>query len=261
MKSIFKSFIIAFSMYSKIPMPRTEWKEEDMRYVFVFFPLVGIIVGLIFYVWNYISILVELPELLRICLSLAIPILITGGIHIDGYMDTMDAIHSYRDKETKLSILKDPHIGAFSVIMLVLYILITGGCMALVKDTTALMVLAFGFILSRILSALAAVTFKSAREGTLRTFSGSSSVIVVRVMLVIELLALVCGIMVIDWRYALAVVTGGLITFIYYYFKTRKEFGGITGDTAGYFLCLSEGAMIVLVGLMEYMLIDMPQLI
>ena len=70
MKSIFKSFIIAFSMYSKIPMPRTEWKEEDMRYVFVFFPLVGIVVGLVFYVWNYISIIFDLPELLRICISI-----------------------------------------------------------------------------------------------------------------------------------------------------------------------------------------------
>ena len=43
---------------------------------------------------------------------------VTGGFHIDGFMDTMDAFHSYKPREEKLAILKDSHIGAFAVIML-----------------------------------------------------------------------------------------------------------------------------------------------
>ena len=39
---LMKSCLIAFSMYSRIPMPRTEWQEEDMRYVMCFFPLIGL---------------------------------------------------------------------------------------------------------------------------------------------------------------------------------------------------------------------------
>ena len=42
---LIKSFLIALSMYSKIPVPRTEWKEEDMKYVFIFFPIVGVVIG------------------------------------------------------------------------------------------------------------------------------------------------------------------------------------------------------------------------
>ena len=47
-----KSIIIAFSMYSKIPMPQFEWKDEDMRYVMGAFPLVGALIGAFFWLWE-----------------------------------------------------------------------------------------------------------------------------------------------------------------------------------------------------------------
>ena len=47
---------------------------------------------------------------------MAIPLMITGGFHVDGFMDTMDAFHSYQEKEQKLNILKDSHIGAFAAV-------------------------------------------------------------------------------------------------------------------------------------------------
>ena len=50
-KKIGKSIAIAFSMYSKIPMVQFEWKEEDMRYSMCFFPLVGIVIGLLSWCW------------------------------------------------------------------------------------------------------------------------------------------------------------------------------------------------------------------
>ncbi|MGM9936265.1 MAG: adenosylcobinamide-GDP ribazoletransferase, partial [Candidatus Ornithomonoglobus sp.] len=44
------SLIIAFSMYSRIPMPRVEWREESMKYVMCFFPLIGVIIGAVVYI-------------------------------------------------------------------------------------------------------------------------------------------------------------------------------------------------------------------
>ena len=41
--------IIAFSMYSKIPMPRIEWNKENMKYTMCFFPLIGVVTGAIIY--------------------------------------------------------------------------------------------------------------------------------------------------------------------------------------------------------------------
>lgn len=48
---IVKSFFIAFSLYSGIPVPQFEWREEDMKYVFCFFPWVGAVIGVCFYCW------------------------------------------------------------------------------------------------------------------------------------------------------------------------------------------------------------------
>ena len=49
---IIKSFFIAFSMYSKIPMPQFQWKDEDMRYALCFFPWVGAVIGALWYLWK-----------------------------------------------------------------------------------------------------------------------------------------------------------------------------------------------------------------
>ena len=57
-----------------------------------------------------------------------IPVWITGGIHLDGYADTCDALSSYGDREKKLEILKDPHCGAFAVIRLCSYFLAYFAC-------------------------------------------------------------------------------------------------------------------------------------
>lgn len=119
--SVIKSLVIAFSMYSKIPMPHLELEEKDMRYVMGFFPLAGLVIGAVIYGWVYISGLLNVPDISRTLVLVVIPVLITGGIHIDGYMDTSDALNSYGDREKKLDILKDSHIGAFAVIRLLMY--------------------------------------------------------------------------------------------------------------------------------------------
>ena len=115
---LLKAMAIAFSIYSKIPMPQFEWKEEDMEYMMCFFPWIGGVIGLFFYGW---AVLCEKFAVGNVCYALiaaAIPLMISGGFHVDGYMDTMDAFHSYQSREKKLEILKDSHIGAFAAIML-----------------------------------------------------------------------------------------------------------------------------------------------
>ena len=100
--SVIKSLVIAFSMYSKIPMPHLELEEKDMRYVMGFFPLAGLVIGAVIYGWVYISGLLNVPDISRTLVLVVIPVLITGGIHIDGYMDTSDALNSYGDRGKKL---------------------------------------------------------------------------------------------------------------------------------------------------------------
>lgn len=95
---ILKSIVIAFSMYSKIPMPQFEWKEEDMKHVLCFFPWIGIVIGLCLYFWRLLCDRFGIRNLCYVFIGTAIPLLLTGGFHVDGFMDTMDAFHSYQRK-------------------------------------------------------------------------------------------------------------------------------------------------------------------
>ena len=122
--SILKSFVIAFSVYSKIPVPQFEWKEEDMKYMMCFFPWIGGVIGLLLYGWAVLCRKLDIGSFCQVLMCAVIPLAVSGGFHVDGFMDTMDAFHSYQEKERKLEILKDSHIGAFAVIMLALYGLI-----------------------------------------------------------------------------------------------------------------------------------------
>ena len=91
-----ESFIIAFSMYSRIPMPFIEWSERGMKYAFCFFPLIGAVIGLIMNVYVFAAQAAGLGILAFSLLGTAIPLLITGGIHMDGFLDVTDARSSFQ---------------------------------------------------------------------------------------------------------------------------------------------------------------------
>ena len=111
---LIRSCIVSFSMYSKIPMPQFKWNDDDMKYMLVFFPWIGAVIGLLLMLWRYIYSHFGVADICYVCIGALIPIAVTGGFHIDGFMDTMDAFHSYKPREEKLAILKDSHIGAFA---------------------------------------------------------------------------------------------------------------------------------------------------
>ena len=107
MKNILESMIITFSMYSKIPMPNIDWKKENMKYAMCFFPLVGLVIGIIMAAWMYLAKFLAIGSILFAGIATIIPVIITGGIHIDGFCDTVDARSSHQSREKKLEILKD----------------------------------------------------------------------------------------------------------------------------------------------------------
>ena len=112
MKTFLETVIVAFSMYSKIPMPRVEWTEKNMRFSLVFFPMVGAVIAVLLYFLFFVFTLFSFSPILFGAVAVLVPILITGGLHLDGYCDTVDALCSRQNQAEKLRILKDPHVGA-----------------------------------------------------------------------------------------------------------------------------------------------------
>ena len=249
---ILKSLMIAFSIYSKIPVPQFEWKEEEMKYMLCFFPWIGAVIGMFLYLWKYLCERFQVGTIGYTAIGVAIPLLITGGFHVDGFMDTMDAFHSYQPREKKLEILKDAHIGAFAVIMLVTYGLVYLGAFSEITNDKLLSIVCAGFFLSRCLSGISVVSFQAAKkDGMLYLFASNSQKNIVKWILYLE--SAVCiGFMLMQSVIAGLIVTvSAFFAFAYYYYRSKKEFGGITGDTAGYFVLLCEGSMIVMVAVIN----------
>lgn len=248
---MFKSLIIAFSTYSRIPMPDIKWDDKGMKYSMCFFPLVGAVCGAIGYFLLYVMGYFNVTPMLSAAVLTVLPILVTGGIHMDGFMDTVDAKSSYKDKEEKLRILKDPHTGAFAVIYCVVYNLLMLGLMYEIvtydKALSLYVYVAITYTLSRILSGLSVVYFKKAKkDGMLSETSKSQSKSVGPVLIALLIILAVGSILLeiisgcLSIVFAIAVFLAGALSFIYYRYMSYKVFGGTTGDLAGYFLCVCE---------------------
>lgn len=247
---LLNAMIIAIAMYSKIPMPRVDWNEKNMRYAMCFFPLVGVIIGVLEIVaGNLITVWKGEGTFFYAVVLTLIPVFITGGIHLDGFADTMDAKSSYGDREKKLEILKDPHTGAFAIISLCCYFLLCVGIFSEMR-IKRLFAAALVFVFSRSLSGISVVTFPAAKNsGLLRTFQDGAQKRNVRIVLIFWLFATVVGFYLTAGLCGVAAAVVGLAVFFYYYQFSRKQFGGITGDLAGYFLQLCELFMLAVLAL------------
>ena len=241
--SIINSFFIALSMYSRIPVPRVDWEKENMRYAMCFFPMNGVVIGAVMYLAGWLLDKTSVGGLFRGVVFTLIPIMITGGIHMDGFMDTMDALGSWGDREKKLEILKDSHAGAFAILGMGCYLMWS---MAVWSELPAevLRVCGVSFVLSRALSGFSVVTFPAARNsGLLKMFQDGAQKKVVRITMCLYVAAAVIMMAVMNARAMTGAVTGVMIAFLYYIVVSRKQFGGVTGDLAGFFLETAELAM------------------
>ena len=253
--SVIKSFFIAFSIYSKIPVPQFAWKEEDMRYTLCFFPWVGAVIGLCFLLWNRFAGVYGIPSTARAAVGAVLPLAISGGFHADGFMDTMDALHSYRDRERKLEILKDSHIGAFAAIMLALYYMIDIAAISEIHTQKAVSALAAVFFLARCFSGIAVMTLQPAKkEGLLYTFASSAQKVMVKAALYFQTVLCVVLMLLVSGWYGAAAIGAALLSFFYFKKKSYKELGGITGDTAGFFVTVCEAAAAAAVAVAGYFL-------
>lgn len=112
-------FSMAWGMFLAIPCPLRRWNEKAREKMLVCLPLVGLAVGGI---WLGLYLLLRHAAIggLYTFLMAALPWLVTGFMHLDGYMDVCDAVLSRRELATRQRILKDSHCGAFAVIGMVL---------------------------------------------------------------------------------------------------------------------------------------------
>lgn len=245
--SCLASCVIAFSTYSRLPMPQVDWNEKNMRYTLAFFPLVGMAVGGIFYAVGWFSKWLGFGGILQAALLTAIPAIITGGIHLDGFCDTVDALASHASRERKLEIMKDSGAGAFAVIWCCVWFL---AYFALLTEVESLPTIAAGFVLSRALSARAVETLPSARAGmgaVLKSGSCFPGWVLAWYLAIYVGSVLLWG----EWLPGAAALLAAAAFYFYYKSMATRQFGGFTGDLAGWFLQICELVILAAVVLTE----------
>ena len=90
MKSLWNNFKVAFAMFSKIPMPRADWTKENMKYMFCFFPFIGTVIGGLTMLVAYLGLRFGYQPGFVTAVLVLVPVFVTGGIHVDGLLDTSD---------------------------------------------------------------------------------------------------------------------------------------------------------------------------
>lgn len=241
-----KSIVLAFAMFSRIPMPNTHLEERSMRYLLPAFPLVGVAVGAIAIAWGWLCGFLELGAFPQGAGLALVPLIVSGGIHMDGFCDTVDALASNGDIEKKQRILRDPHIGSFGAVSACAY-LIAFSALASVRMFSVRELLCFALSLaqSRAVAALALLVIPGSGYGSLgKMFTAAAGKRTSLVLLGLEMVVLgaavthLCGV-------------AGLIAFAASFallalcrLMAVRQFGGMSGDVSGWLLQLCELASV-----------------
>jgi adenosylcobinamide-GDP ribazoletransferase len=237
-----ETVFVAFSMFSALPTPQLTWSEKNMRYALCAFPLVGAVCGGLWWAWSALCAWLAVPTLLQGAGLSLLPVLVTGGIHLDGYADTCDALASCADPARKQEILKDPRCGAFAVIRLCTYFAAHFALCAVLEPTArALGCMTLAFLLERALSGLAISRFPLAKNtGLAHTFATAADKTRVGRVLILLCALLGAGMIWVGGVAGTVMLAAGLLVFRRYRAVADRQFGGISGDLAGWFLQKAE---------------------
>ena len=248
MKSAWSGLLVAFSMYSAVPVLQVQWEKRTMRWALGFLPLIGVLIGALEWLWFAFCTHFAAEGLFYAVGAALIPFFVSGGIHLDGLCDTCDALCSYGDREKRLAILKDPHVGAFGPMWLITFLLAEVGCFAQIYERPVLLPLALtGFALARCLGGCKVVLSPCAKDsGLAHLFAENSDKKVVAVALMVEMVLYlaIAGLLVYAVPHGLTAGKVLVVVLLVWYGVheklTRRIFGGITGDLAGFGISVAE---------------------
>jgi adenosylcobinamide-GDP ribazoletransferase len=237
-----KSALLAFSLFSTLPLPRPEWNPGNLRHVLAAFPLVGLAIGLAILLWFLAADGLGLGPVLLAAGATALPVVLTGGLHLDGLADTVDALACPGGPGRRREVLRDPHVGAFAVLALSLYLLLF---FALASELPAnrgappALILLFPF--SRALAGLLLATLPcSPASGLGRTLRDASPRPGTRIILSLALFGLGLGMALGSGWPGLAAALAALGAAAPGRWRLPSRFGGFSGDLAGCILQLAE---------------------
>jgi len=247
-----RGFYMALGMFCGIPLPFHIWDEKLTAVMVASLPLVGLVIGGIWWGVGLILLAPNFPLMIVAAIMTVVPFFTAGFIHLDGYMDTSDARLSRRPLEDKLRILKDPNVGAFAVVMLViLFLLQFAAIYSIVESGRFLALLIAVCVLSRACAAFSILALRHMSASNYSAMLGQNAGTGNKIFIIFT----AAGAIVLSYVYAGtfglivsgAVVVGyGVAIRIVY-----KDFNGISGDLLGYAIVIGEVCGLIALALLQ----------
>jgi len=240
MIKVLKGFMINVQFFTAIPITRELPMDQDhLRKAVQTFPLLGVFQGVIysclFYLFHEFTPFSHLAVAFILWLS---TILLTGGIHLDGWMDASDAYFSYQDREKRLEIMKDPRMGAFGVLSIIVLL----GCRFLfiyestlnIEFLTYILIAGIPFLSKSVMGVLLLTVSSAKNEGLGLLFQSAAKpqVLWIYPVYLVSFIFLVVLFQMEFFLVVLLILVAVGCLFICRH-KAAKWFGGITGDVLG----------------------------
>ena len=240
-------FFMAWGNFVTLPCPYKRWDNSLKNMMLAFLPSVGLVIGLLWMGLFWVMLRIELSPLLISFLMLFYIFAVCGFMHMDGFMDCNDAILSRRPLEERQRILKDSTVGAFAVVTVAFLLLAWFAAMSTAIYRISYADLLMVPVMSRAVSGLAVLLYKPIGHSQ---YAEDYQVpgrwkyrLAVLLQTVVAMgIAVLLGVGWIKMLICSAVIA--VVGFLACFYA-RKQVGGMSGDIAGYTICISELAGIL----------------
>ncbi len=241
-----KSFLIALKFLTVFPAGKElDIPKNDLAKSAFYFPLVGVLIGLSLIAVDFILKPFFPDSIVNLFILLAL-ILVTGALHLDGFMDSIDGLFSGGDKNRILEIMRDNKMGAFAVVAVIFLLLLKLSFLNEIQPDIRYSILILMPALSRWTAVYSAWRYPYARKGEdglgklLAKLVGKKEFIgaTIFVLILSGLLLRLKGIIILCLLFGIIFLLAKWI---------NKKIGGMTGDTYGAIIEIAEAAILIFV--------------
>ncbi len=243
MQREWRNFLLALGFFTRIPVPNfADFQESELNHSAKYFPLVGIIVGLVGAVFFYLATFF-FPHALAVLVSMAATIYLTGAFHEDGLADSADGLGGGWQREQILTIMQDSRLGTYGAAALFLMLFAKFQTLYLLHATFIPLLLIAGHALSRLsavwVMATASYVKPSGKAKPLATQISARHLLLANFFGLLPFLFIV-GLLIhsqhtlfVIIKFALMALLPVFTSWFWWRAKLLKNIGGYTGDTLG----------------------------
>lgn len=232
MKEYINDLLLFFQFFTRIPINKNlNCEKENFRRGSIFFPVIGLFIGILQFVVYYYAIKVFNSNITAVFVMI-VPLIITGGLHIDGLGDTCDAFFAFKGGKDKiLEIMKDSRNGTFASMAIVFDMLIKYVLIKTAIDGNLQPIIIAAPIISRLTVVFIAYIGKNAKK------SGSGNIFIGNIdlkrMLITTLLAILFTFKLVGIIEVFTIIISALIVSFVFNKFCESKIDGHTGDTLG----------------------------